>query len=72
MAQLRPPADQGPRYMSAEAAALYLGLSLTYVRRLTSERAIPVIRIGRRRVYDRLLLDRWAQRRAIFPRGWAP
>ena len=66
--------DQAPvpsKYMDAVAVSHYLGVSLTYIRRLTSQRQIPYIRLGRRVVFDKVAVDRWTQRRAIFPRGWA-
>jgi excisionase family DNA binding protein len=74
MTPFMPPAGQAlapSRYLDAVGAARYCGLSLTFVRRLTSERQIPYIAIGRRRLYDRAALDRWIQRRAVLPKGWA-
>lgn len=73
MSQLAHPADQAtPRYLDALAVARYLSLSLTFVRRLTSEKRIPFIALGRRRLYDRVQLDRWIQRKSVLPRGWQP
>lgn len=58
------------RYMDVVTAAAYTSLSVFYLRRLTSRKRVPFIRIGRRCVYDRTLLDRWMARRQILPAGW--
>lgn len=62
--------DDG-RYLNAEAAAAYLRLSVHYVRRLTSRRRMPYVKVGKRCLYDRTLLDRWMARRQVLPRDWA-
>ena len=51
-----PYSDRWPRLMSAVDAAAYLSLSQTTVASL----GIRVRRVGRRVLYDRLDLDRWA------------
>lgn len=58
------------RFMGIEAASRYLSLSRSYLQKLTSQRRLPHLKIGRRCVYDRTLLDRWAARRAVLPRDW--
>jgi excisionase family DNA binding protein len=58
------------RYYGIEQAARYLGLSLSYIQKLTSRRRIPFIKVGRRALYDRVQLDRWMSRRAVLPRDW--
>ena len=45
-----------PRLMSEAVAATYLSLSATTLRRL----GVPSVRIGRRRLYDKMQLDRFA------------
>ena len=55
------------RYYGIEQAAEYTGLSVSFIQKLTSRRAIPFIKCGRRALYDRLLLDRWMARRAVIP-----
>ncbi len=44
-----------PRCLSREQAARYLGIGRTLLGRIGP----PPIRLGRRRVYDRIDLDRW-------------
>lgn len=44
-----------PRCLSREQAARYLGIGRTLLARIGP----PPIRLGRRRVYDRVDLDRW-------------
>jgi len=58
------------RYYRVEQAARYMGLSVSYLQKLTSRRRIPFIKAGRRALYDRVLLDRWLARRAVLPRDW--
>ena len=59
-----------PRFMSIADAAAYLGLSVSFVQKLTSRRRIPFVKVGRRALYDRVNLDRWMARRAVLPRDW--
>jgi len=47
-----------PRLMSEELAASYLGIGHTYLR----EQGPAPKRLGRRRLYDRIDLDVWADR----------
>lgn len=47
-----------PRLMCAELAAAYVGLGVTYLR----EAGPAPKEIGRRRLYDKIDLDRWADR----------
>jgi excisionase family DNA binding protein len=61
--------DEG-RYYSTERAAQYTALSVSYIEKLTSRRRIPFLKIGRRVLYDKVLLDKWLARRAILPRDW--
>ena len=63
--------DQPPRYLGVIAAADYLCISTSYLSKLVSRRRIPFIKVGRRVVFDRGLIDRWASRRAVLPKGWA-
>jgi excisionase family DNA binding protein len=63
--------DDGEKYLSIERASEYLGLSISYIQKLTSQRRIPFAKIGRRCLYDRALLDRWMARRAVLPRDFA-
>jgi excisionase family DNA binding protein len=58
------------RYLDIEGAARYMALSVSYVQKLTSRRRIPFIKLGRRCLYDRVLLDRWMARRQVLPRDW--
>lgn len=61
--------DEG-RYLGSEQASAYLCLSRSYLQKLTSRRRIPYIKIGRRCLYDRILLDKWISRRQVLPRDW--
>lgn len=47
-----------PRLMCAELAAAYVGLGVTTLR----EKGPEPKEIGRRRLYDKIDLDRWADR----------
>ena len=47
-----------PRLLSVELAASYVGLGVTRFEALE----LPCRRIGKRKLYDRLDLDRWADR----------
>jgi excisionase family DNA binding protein len=58
------------RYLSIEQASEYLGLSISYVQKLCSRRRVPFLKIGRRCLFDRALLDRWMARRQVLPRDW--
>jgi excisionase family DNA binding protein len=62
--------DQG-RYLGVEEAAKYMALSVSYIQKLTSRRLIPYTKVGRRALYDRVLLDKWMARRTVLPRDWA-
>jgi excisionase family DNA binding protein len=59
-----------PRFMDISTAAAYLGLSVSFVQKLTSRRRIPFNKVGRRALYDRILLDKWMSRRAVLPKDW--
>jgi len=61
--------DEG-RYLSIEQASAYLALSKSYVQKLTSRRRMPYVKVGRRCLYDRVLLDKWLARRQVLPRDW--
>ena len=61
--------DEG-RYLSIESASRYTALSVSYIQKLTSRRRVPFIKIGRRCLYDRVLLDKWIARRQVLPRDW--
>lgn len=60
------------RYYGIEQAAEYTGLSVSFLQKLCSRRRVPHLKVGRRVVFDRTLLDRWLQRRAVLPRDWRP
>lgn len=59
------------RYLSIEQAAQYTALSVSYIQKLTSRRRIPFNKVGRRALYDKVLLDKWMARRAVLPRDWS-
>ena len=59
------------RYMNVETASRYLAVSKSYIQKLTSRRRIPHVKVGKRCLYDRTLLDKWMARRAVLPRDWA-
>ena len=61
--------DEG-RYLDVEAAARYLTFSVSYVQKLTCRRRLPYLKVGRRCLYDRVLLDKWLSRRQVLPRDW--
>ena len=52
------PLPDWPRLMSVQLAAAYLSISATSLR----EHGPAAVRIGRRVLYDRQALDRWADR----------
>lgn len=58
------------RYLSIVQASEYLALSVSYLQKLTSRRRVPYVKIGRRCLYDRVLLDKWLARRQVLPRDW--
>ena len=58
------------RYLSIDQAAGYLSLSVSYLQKLTSRRRVPYIKVGKRCLYDRVLLDKWVARRQVLPRDW--
>jgi excisionase family DNA binding protein len=62
--------DNEARYYGILDAARYTGLSVSYIQKLTSRRRIPFLKVGRRALYDRTLLDRWMGRRAVLPKDW--
>jgi excisionase family DNA binding protein len=56
---------KGPRhYLNVEQAAAYLGRTPKAIRMLVYRAEIPVIKIGRRILFDRERLDRWVDRHA--------
>ncbi|MEN6560116.1 MAG: helix-turn-helix domain-containing protein [Acidobacteriota bacterium] len=59
------------RYLDVAGAAAYVGLSVSFVQKLTAGRRLPHVKVGRRALYDRVLLDRWMARRAVLPKGWS-
>jgi len=59
------------RYFNIAQAARYTALSVSYLQKLTSRRRVPFLKVGRRALYDRILLDKWMARRAVLPRDWA-
>ena len=61
----RPPDTLPVRCLDRDAAATYLGIGRTLLSRIGP----PPIRLGRRRVYDRVDLDRWLDNHK--PRGRA-
>ena len=58
------------KYLDVAGAAAYLAISTSYLSKLVSRKKIPFIKLGRRVVFDRILLDRWAARRTCWPRDW--
>jgi len=60
--------SQDPRYYTAEEAAEYLCLSVSYVQELTARRRMLFIKVGERCIYDRIPLDCWLARRAVLQR----
>ena len=58
------------RYLSIEEMSEYTRLSRSFIYKMASRRRIPVARIGKRLVFDKLLVDRWMQRRQVLPSGW--
>lgn len=49
------------RYMSVKEAAKYIGLSEDFLNkdRSTKLHGVPFLRLGRRVLYDRVVLDAW-------------
>ena len=58
------------RYLNIFQAAQYTTLSVSYLQKLTSRRRVPYVKVGKRCLYDRTLLDKWMARRAVLPRDW--
>jgi excisionase family DNA binding protein len=54
-----------PRLLSQQEAARYLGISYWTVRDLVFRREIPIVKIGRRVLVDRLDLDAYLDRSKI-------
>jgi len=62
MKDLAPPAATiAPRLFDVNQAALYLGRSEQSVQHLILQKALPVVRIGRRVHLDRHDLDQWIE-----------
>lgn len=56
--------------MNVEETARFLNLAVKTVRKLTSERRIPAVKISSRCVrYSRCALREWIEQRTIKPRG---
>lgn len=53
-----------PLFISLEEAAEMLCLSKRTLHRLVAERAIPSLKVGRRRLFSRRKLTEWAEARA--------
>ncbi len=65
------PAFGWPRLLSVELLAAYLGLSPQTIRNRASRGDIPGARkIGRRRVFDRRVIDKWLDRGDDFRDLW--
>ena len=62
--------DELGKYFDVAGASAYLSISTSYLSKLVSRRKIPFLKIGRRVVFDRGLIDRWASRRQVLPRDW--
>lgn len=53
-------------HMKAAEAAEYLGIAEKTLRKMTSERRVPFIRLSARCVrYSKVALDRWIEERSI-------
>ena len=61
------PSVSEPRLLSQQEAAHYLGISYWTVRDLVFRQEIPLIKIGRRVLVDRLDLDAYLDRSKIHP-----
>jgi excisionase family DNA binding protein len=61
-----------PRLMRIQDAAQYLGATTWQVETLLREKAIPSFVLGKRRVVDRLELDRYVERRNALARTETP
>lgn len=55
--------NSAKRYLDGAAAAEYLGLSLSKVRRMTALEELPHAKVGRRCIYDTKDLDAWIEER---------
>jgi excisionase family DNA binding protein len=53
------PAEPTPEHLTTKAAAGWLGISPTALRRLEADGQLPAVRIGRRVVFRRDTLDRF-------------
>lgn len=54
-------AQDQPRLLNVAEAAHYLGTTVWQVRTLTWEKKLPVIRLGKRLLFDRADLDRFVE-----------
>lgn len=59
------PNEIDQRYLTIEQTAMYLGMSVRNFQRIRHE--IPVIRFGKRPMYDRADLDAFAQKKKTRP-----
>jgi hypothetical protein len=67
----KPDASGVPRYLDAPAAAKYMCVSLSWLRKTTAKREVPHAKVGVRVIYDRLDLDAYLRARKIVP-PWRP
>lgn len=53
------------RLLDTRITAAYLGLSQSALRKLKARGYIPFVKINRRVMYDRVVLDRWIVRKRV-------
>ena len=63
------PADQAMLILDVQAAARFLAISPTKLRRLVADGAVPSVRVGRRLLFRRATLNRFATDREGFGGG---
>jgi excisionase family DNA binding protein len=51
--------NSNQRFLDVKEAAEYLGLAISTLYTMVSQRRIPFVKMGRRTKFDRLELDKW-------------
>lgn len=57
--QLEKDIELSPRFISSGKAASYLGISPSFLQRLINDKCIPITRIRRKVLIDKMKLDEW-------------
>ena len=55
------------RFLDVKEAAEYLGLAISTLYTMVSQRRVPFVKMGRRTKFDRKELDRWVHIHSVRP-----